>query len=55
MRLNYDARFTVAMAFEKMKLTKEAITEYSLLSKEDLPAPQAKKVQSALDKLKQGK
>jgi hypothetical protein len=52
-RSNYDARFTVAMAFEKMKLTKEAITEYSLLSKENLPAPQAKKVQSALDKLKQ--
>jgi hypothetical protein len=51
-RLNYDARFTVAMAFEKMKLTKEAITEYSLLSKENLPAPQAKKVQSALDKLR---
>jgi hypothetical protein len=51
-RSNYDARFTVAMAFEKMKLTKEAITEYSLLSKENLPAPQAKKVQSALDKLK---
>jgi hypothetical protein len=52
-RSNYDARFVVAMAFEKMKLTKEAITEYSLLSKENLPAPQAKKVQSALDKLKQ--
>jgi hypothetical protein len=54
-RSNYDARLTVAMAFEKMKLTKEAITEYSLLSKESLPAPQAKKVQSALEKLKQGK
>jgi hypothetical protein len=54
-RSNYDARFTVAMAFEKMKLTKEAITEYSLLSKENLSAPQAKRVQSALDKLKQGK
>jgi len=54
-RSNYDARFTVAMAFEKMKLTKEAITEYSLLSKENLPAAQAKKVQSALDKLKQSK
>ena len=54
-RSDYDARFTVAMAFEKMKLTKEAITEYSLLSKENLPAPQAKKVQSALDKLKQSK
>jgi hypothetical protein len=52
-RSNYDARFTVAMAFEKMKLTKEAITEYSLLSKENLPAAQAKKVQSALNKLKQ--
>ena len=54
-RSNYDARLTVAMAFEKMKLTREAITEYSLLSKENLPAPQAKKVQSALDKLKQSK
>jgi hypothetical protein len=54
-RSNYDARLTVAMAFEKMKLTKEAITEYSLLSKEDLPVPQAKKVQNALDKLKQSK
>jgi hypothetical protein len=51
-RTNYDARLTVAMAFEKMKLTKEAITEYSVLSKEDLPAPQAKKVQSALESLK---
>jgi hypothetical protein len=54
-RSDYDARVTVAMAFEKMKLTKEAITEYSLLSKENLPAPQAKKVQNALDKLKLGK
>ena len=54
-RSNYDARLTVAMAFERMKLTKEAITEYSLLSKENLPAAQAKKVQGALDKLKQTK
>jgi hypothetical protein len=52
-RSNYDARLTVAMAFEKMRLTKEAITEYSTLSKENLPAVQAKKVQSALEKLKQ--
>lgn len=52
-RSDYDARLTVAMAFEKMKLTKEAITEYSLLSKENLPAAQAKKVQGALEKLKQ--
>ena len=52
-RSDYDARLTVAMAFEKMKLTKEAITEYSLLSKEKLPAVQAKKVQTALEKLKQ--
>ena len=54
-RSNYDARLTVAMAFERMKLTKEAITEYSLLSQEKLPAAQAKKVQGALDKLKQTK
>jgi hypothetical protein len=52
-RTNYDARLTVAMAFEKMRLTKEAITEYSTLSKENLPPVQAKKVQSALEKLKQ--
>ena len=52
---NFDARMTVATAFEKMKLTKEAITEYSLLAKENLPASQAKKVQSALERLKQGK
>jgi hypothetical protein len=53
-RTNYDARLTVAMAFEKMRLTKEAITEYSALSKEDLSANQSKKVQTALEKLKQG-
>lgn len=53
LKANFDARLTVATAFEKMKLTKEAVTEYSLLAKENLPSPQAKKVQVALERLKQ--
>lgn len=55
LKSNFDARITVATAFEKMKLTKEAVTEYSLLAKENLPSAQAKKVQLALERLKQGK
>ncbi len=55
LRSNLDARLTIAAAFEKMKLTKEAITEYSLLSQESLPASTAKKVQMSLEKLKQVK
>lgn len=55
LKTNFDARLTVATAFEKMKLTKEAVTEYSVLAKENLPSAQAKKVQVALDRLKQGK
>jgi hypothetical protein len=55
LRSNLDVRLMIASAFEKMKLTKEAITEYSLLSKENLPAPTAKKVQQSLEKLKQSK
>jgi hypothetical protein len=55
LRSNLDARLMIASAFEKMKLTKEAITEYSLLSKENLPASTAKKVQQSLEKLKQSK
>ena len=54
LKSNFDARLTVATAFEKMKLTKEAITEYSLLAKENLPSAQAKTVQTALERLKQG-
>lgn len=53
LKTNYDARLTVASAFERMKLTKEAVSEYSLLSKENLPASTAKKVRGALDRLKQ--
>jgi len=55
LKANFDARLTVATAFEKMKLTKEAVSEYSLLAKEDLPETQARKVQLALDRLKQTK
>ncbi len=53
LKSNFDARLTVATAFERMKLTKEAVTEYSLLAKENLPSAQAKKVQLALERLKQ--
>jgi hypothetical protein len=53
LKSDLDARLMVAFAFEKMKLTKEAVTEYSLLSKENLSGAQAKQVQSALERLKQ--
>ena len=53
LKTNFEARLTVATAFEKMRLTKEAITEYSVLAKENLPGPQAKMVQTALERLKQ--
>jgi hypothetical protein len=55
LKANFDARLTVATAFDKMKLSKEAVTEYSLLAKENLPSAQAKKVQVALERLKQSK
>jgi hypothetical protein len=55
LKTDFDARLTVAAAFEKMNLTKEAVIEYSQLSKENLSAAQAKKVQVALERLKQGK
>ena len=55
LKSNFDARLTIATAFEKMKLTKEAITEYSSMAKENLPTAQAKKVQVALERLKQNK
>lgn len=55
LKANFDARLTVATAFEKMKLSKEAVTEYSMLAKENLASAQAKKVQVALERLKQGK
>ena len=55
LKSNFDARLTIATAFEKMKLTKEAVTEYSSMAKENLPTAQAKKVQVALEKLKQSK
>ena len=55
LKSDLDARVTIASAFEKMKLTKEAMTEFSLLAKENLSASQEKQVQSALERLKQGK
>lgn len=55
LRSNFDARILVAQAFEKLKLNNEAITEYSLLAKENLAAPQMKKVQSSIERLKQSK
>lgn len=55
LRSDFDARITVALAFEKLKLNSEAITEYSLLGKEDLPAARIKQVQAALERLKSTK
>jgi hypothetical protein len=55
LRSDFDARITVALAFEKLKLDNEAITEYSLLGKEDLPAVRMKQVQASLERLKAAK
>jgi len=55
LRANYSARILVAQAFEKLKLNNEAITEYSLLAKENLTASQRKVVQDSLDRLSQSR
>lgn len=55
LRSDFDARITVALAFEKLKLDNEAITEYSLLGKEDLPVVRMKQVQASLERLKAAK
>lgn len=55
LRSDFDSRITVALAFEKLKLDNEAITEYSLLGKEGLPAAQMKVVQTSLERLKAAK
>ncbi|HAL55367.1 MAG TPA: hypothetical protein DCP63_02525 [Bacteroidetes bacterium] len=55
LRSNYDARLMVASAFEKLRLNTQAVTEYSLLAKEDLTAHQLKKVRTSIDRLKQTK
>ncbi|MBI3578510.1 MAG: hypothetical protein HY276_07260 [Ignavibacteriales bacterium] len=55
LKANYDTRLMIAQAFEKLRLVNEAITEYSMLTKEELPSPLAKKVQTSLQRLKQAK
>lgn len=55
LKSNCDARLAVAAAFERLNLDNQAVTEYSLLAKEDLSTSQAKKVQTSLDRLKQTK
>ncbi len=52
LKTDYHARMMVAQAFERLKLTNEAVTEYSLLAKESLTPQQAKQVQSAIERLK---
>jgi hypothetical protein len=52
LKADYQARLMVAQAFERLKLTNEAVTEYSLLAKESLTPQQAKQVQSAIERLK---
>lgn len=53
LRLNYEARILTAQAFEKMRLTNEAVAEYALLAKEDLTPAQQKIVQGSIERLKQ--
>jgi hypothetical protein len=55
LRSDFDARITVALAFEKLKLNNEAITEYALLGQQDLPAAQKKQVQTSMERLKAAK
>ncbi|MFH0990169.1 MAG: hypothetical protein V1799_09160 [bacterium] len=52
LKLDYDSRLLIAVAFEKMKLKNEAIKEYSLLSAEQLPPAKLKAIQESLDRLK---
>lgn len=47
-----DARLRVATAFERMKLTKQAIEEYTLLLGEKLSSEQRETVQSSLQRLR---
>jgi len=55
LRSDFDARITVALAFEKLNLNNEAVTEYALLGKEDLSAAQMKQVEGSVDRLKAAK
>ncbi len=55
LKSNIDARIRTAQAFERMKLTKEATTEYALLLAEKLPASKRQRVQTALDRLRKAK
>lgn len=52
LRSNYDARVLTAQAFEKMRLTNEAVAEYTLLAKEVLTPRQQKFVHSSIERLK---
>ncbi len=48
----YDARLMIASAFEKLKFYSEALTEYLLLSTEDLPSAKKQQAQSSIARLK---
>ena len=52
LKSNYDARILTAQAFEKMRLTNEAVAEYALLAKENLTPVQQKVVQGSIGRLK---
>ena len=52
LKSNYDARILTAQAFEKMRLTNEAVAEYALLAKENLTPAQQKVVQGSIGRLK---
>lgn len=52
LKSNYDARVLTAQAFEKMRLTNEAVAEYALLAKENLTPAQQKVVQGSIGRLK---
>ena len=49
---NIDARLRVASAFESMKLTNEALTEYSGMLSENIPAQQKSVAQKAIERIR---
>jgi len=52
LQANVDARMRVANAFETMKLTNEALTEYSRMLSEELSAQQKTTVQKSVERIR---
>lgn len=49
---NVEARLTMAASFEKMNLYNDALSEYSSVAAESLPAPYQKRVEASIQRIK---